>query len=40
MIHLNTYVMGRYTYVYTHSAGIDFRRQNLVPTDVRSIPAL
>ena len=39
------WVYGHYTYIYSSSAGIDFRRQNLTSTDVRfwrlkSIPAL
>ena len=46
--HLNTHVMGLrplYIYVYSYSAGIDFRCLNLTSTDVRfwhlkSIPAL
>ena len=39
------WVYSHYKYVYSYSAGIDFRRQNLTPTDVgfwrlKSIPAL
>ena len=39
------WVYGHYNYVYSFSAGVDFRRQNLTSADVRfwrlkSIPAL